>query len=60
MVDRLDIEEIATKIELVIDDPQSVRKQLQQLNLVQQRLVIIKRELREELNDLIKSYDDRY
>ena len=60
MIDRLDIEEIAAQIKLITENPNSVRKQLQQLNLVQQRLMIIKRELREDLNDLIQSHDNRY
>jgi len=49
MVTKEQIEEIAREICLVIDNPQSVRRQLQKLNLVQRRLAILKRELRQIL-----------
>lgn len=51
MVTEREIIEIAEEIDLTLDNPQSVRKQIRKLNLVQQKLMVIKRELRREMRD---------
>ncbi|ELR97321.1 hypothetical protein [Gloeocapsa sp. PCC 73106] len=52
MITKAEIEEIASQISLNLDQPQSVRKQIQQLNITQQRLMVIKKELRQQMNQL--------
>jgi|GEM_PF-6037055 len=52
MITQEEIEEIGAKIELTIDNPKSVKKQLRQLNLIKQELMIKKRELQQELKEL--------
>lgn len=58
MITQAEIEEIAANIQLTLDNPQSVRKQLQKLNLVQQRLMILKKELRQSLQELNSNSQD--
>jgi hypothetical protein len=52
MISKEEIEEIAAKIQLNLDNPQSVRKQLKDLNLARQRLRIFQRELRQQMRQL--------
>lgn len=52
MISQAEIHEIASQIELTIDNPQSVRRQLRKLNLIRQQLGLKKREIRQELQNL--------
>ncbi len=52
MINLEEIEQIATKITLTLDNPTSVKRQIKQINLAQQQLKIIKREINQAIKEI--------